>query len=913
VVDVETFAEEARRAWQSDDPAIASRAANLYTGELLPEDPYEDWAASRREGLRASYLTLLTRLAELHETSGDLSQAIAVRERILQTDPLDETAHQALMRLHVQLGNKDLALGQYARLQTLLDRELGTTPNNETEHLAAAIRVGRMTAPSHPPPVLPQPPPNAGAFVQSARLPGPAGDLVGRERELAELDRLLAVARLVTLTGAGGIGKTRLAVEAARARSAHYPDGITFVDLASLRDPALVLTTIARAAGVDEAGARPIKELVASAIGERRMLLVLDNLEHLTSVAEDVAGLLSVCPQLSVLTTSRVRLRLRGEHEYPVLPLAVPARGSAGRQASLTELSSVAAIELFARRAAASRPGFALTALNVEAVAEICQRLDGLPLAIELAAAQVRALTPAQVLRRLDRPLDILGTTASDVPSRQRTLRETIAWSHDLLSPEEQVLFRRLAVFAGGWSLEGTEAIAGMDGGEPINALQTLGRLIDHSLVETRPTLEGAELRYSMLETIREFAVERLQAAGELLATEDALESFLLELVARAEHGLRGPKQLQWLDRLDVEHDNIRAVLGRSLMREPGTFALHLAMHLWRFWLMRGYPAEGRNWIERSLEHADNAPVTWRAKGRHALGHLAIELGNYAEADEHFAASLALCQQVNDNLCRADALSGLGVVALNRQRYSEARSLLEEAHEIRRELGDEYGVAWSLYYLAIVAREWGEFGLAGKLFREALTMWRQQGNTERIGLTLVGLGMVSRFEGDARSARPLLEEALNVLERISHRYGIAVSHMQLGHIARLQGDERQAMHHYVESLAGAKDLGANEMAVEDIEFVACVATALGQPETAGRLFGAAAALRLAFELPPPMDTEVVTLEQHKARAQREALNEWAGAWSTGQAMSLDQAIAEARALLATESDAVPTRLGAAPK
>ncbi len=908
IVDVETFADEARRAWQSTDPAVATRAAALYTGNLLPEDPYEDWAASRREGLHASFLTLLTRLAELHESRGEVTRAITVREQILQVDPLDESAFLALMRLHMHMGNREVALGHYARLQSTLERELGTTPNSETQQFAAAIRQGRVT-PALARQTSPQPPSTPDPAPPS-RLPGSAGALIGRDRELAELARLLEVARLVTLTGAGGIGKTRLAVEAARARSAHYPDGISFVDLSSLRNPALVMTTIGRALGLAKAQNRPIAELIAATIGERCVLLVLDNLEHLASVAEEVAGLLSVCSRLTVLTTSRVRLRLRGEHEYPVLPLAVPSPGSLASK-SLADLSNVAAIELFARRASESRPGFALTEQNIDAVVEICQRLDGLPLAIELAAAQVRALTPAQVLRRLERPLDTLSTTAIDVPDRQRTLRNTIAWSHDLLSPEEQALFRRLSVFAASWSLEGTEAVAGAVNDASPDAMQILGRLIDHSLIETRLALEGAELRYSMLETIREFAVERLQASGELLVSEDALESFLLELVARAERALRGPEQVQWLDRLEVEHDNLRAVLGRSLMREPNVYALHLTMHLWRFWLMRGYSAEGRNWIERALQHAPDAPVAWQARARHALGHLEIELGNYPGAEEHFTASQLLCQEVNDDRCRADALSGLGIVALNRQQYGEARRALEEAHAIRREHGDRYGIAWSLYYLAIVARERGEYGLAGDLFREALSKWREQGNTERIGMTLVGLAMVRRFEGDAQAARRLLEEALTVLEHIGHRYGVAISHMQLGHIARMSGEERQALQHYVTSLSGAKELGANEMAVEDLEFVACVATALAVSVSAGKLFGAAAALRRALELPPPMDSEVVALEKHKARAERQARHEWAGAWSAGQVMSLDQAIAEVKALLASTSDEFRTVSAAA--
>src|SRR5215204_2133742 len=290
VVDVESFGEAVNRAWHSADPAIAERAAELYAGDLLPDDPYEEWAAARREGLRASYLTVLTRQAGLHEERGDLHRAIAVHERILLTDPLDEAAHAGIIRLYAQTGNPQRALAHYARMQTLLDRELGTAPEPTTQALAAAIRAGHVApAPAAVTPLSATRPPVRAVIAPGARLPVPVDALVGREREVAELDRLLAGARLVTLTGPGGTGKTRLAQEVARAVRARFPDGVAFVDLAPLRDPALVLPTIARALGVDETGTRPITELVAASIGERRLLLVLDNFEHLTAAASDLA------------------------------------------------------------------------------------------------------------------------------------------------------------------------------------------------------------------------------------------------------------------------------------------------------------------------------------------------------------------------------------------------------------------------------------------------------------------------------------------------------------------------------------------------------------------------------------------------------------------------------------------------
>ncbi|MGH2618836.1 MAG: ATP-binding protein, partial [Thermomicrobiales bacterium] len=519
--------------WQSADPRVAERAAALYRGALLPEDLYEEWAVARGEAIRASYLALLVRLSGLHEARGDLTQAVAVRERILTADPLDEAAHTAIMRLHARLGNRDLALTHYARFAERLERELGTTPERETQALAAAIRDGRL-APTPPPRMAREP-----AIPPPARLPAAVDALVGRERELAELERLLAGARLVTLTGPGGIGKTRLALETARAGNERYPDGVAFVDLAPLRDPALVLPTVARALGIEGSAGQPIGAMLATAVGERRLLLVLDNLEQVVAAAPGIGVLLTTCPNLTILATSRARLGLRGEQEYPVSPLPLPEFSPGGIPASLMDLEQTPAVALFARRAQAARPSFRLSADNAEAVAAVCRRLDGLPLAIELAAARVRVLSPEQLLRLMARPRDVLGMTGADLPPRQRTLRDTIAWSHDLLAPHEQMLFRRLAVFAGGCGLEGAEAIDGVPlpsaRGGNLSTIDTLAALIDQSLVQARPGLADVETRYIMLETIREFAVEQLHASGEAGHVQRTFEMYLIELAVQIE------------------------------------------------------------------------------------------------------------------------------------------------------------------------------------------------------------------------------------------------------------------------------------------------------------------------------------------------------------------------------------------
>jgi tetratricopeptide (TPR) repeat protein len=408
-----------------------------------------------------------------------------------------------------------------------------------------------------------------------------------------------------------------------------------------------------------------------------------------------------------------------------------------------------------------------------------------------------------------------------------------------------------------------------------------------------------------MLLTIREFALERLQAAGEFAAMQQGFQAFLLAFAEQADHRLQGPDQARWLDRLDHEHDNFGAALGDAAQHGDLGFVLRLAVRLWRLWLMRGYQSEGRAWLERALAEGDAAPASERALARQALGHLAFDLGNYGEAHDQFSASLTLCREAGDRPGLAESLSGLGVVALNRLQYTEAQSLLDEALAIRRDLGDRYGIAETAHLLGIVARERGDYAAADELFNQSLRVWRELANPGWIGQSLVGLGMVRRFQGNAAAARRLIEEARAILEPIGYRYWVAVTSMQLGHIARLEGDDRLAIGCYLDSLTDDIEMGANEMAVENIEFLACVAADDGQPDRAVLLFGAAAALRVAFALPPPMVSEAAALQAHLAQA-KGAAADWASAWAAGQALTVEDAVAEARAFATSRSGSAAT-------
>jgi predicted ATPase/DNA-binding SARP family transcriptional activator len=900
-IDVEEFAAAVAQAWQSTDPDVAEAAATLYRGELLPDDPYEDWAAARREAVRASYLTLLARLSGLHEERGDLPRALIALERALAVDALDEPTNTAIVRLHAAMGQRAAALAHYARFVDQLQRELGTMPERETRELAAAIREGRIpavAAPAAPPPRTP-----SGAIMSP--LLAAVDALIGRERELAELERLLAGSRLVTLTGPGGIGKTRLATEAARAQQARYPDGVAFVDLAALHDPTLVLPAVARALGVELSGGPPAATLLTAAIGERRLLLVCDNLEQVAGAGSDLASLLATCPNLALLATSRVRLRVRGEQEYPVPPLALPTMPRDGGDAPLSSGEQSPAVALFVRRAQAARPGFVLTTENVAAVTAICRRLDGLPLAIELAAARVRVLTPEELRRRLVRPLDVLGDSAADLPERQRTLRDTIAWSHALLTPAEQVLFRRLGIFAGGWTLAAAEAVS--DHVPDLTALsntpavvELLAGLVDHSLVMARPEPSDGETRFTMLETIREFALERLLASGEAEATERALEALLIHLAEEAESGFVGPEQTVWLDRIQAEHDNIRAALGGSLDRGETEVALTLAPAITPFWRARGFAAEGAGWLERALALAPDTPIERRATALDALGGLLIDLGDYHRADRAYQESVDLWWQLGDRRAVMQGLYALATVRSHSGDVDDAQALLEEALAIARELDDERGVAASLHNLGMLAREHGDVNRAITLLTEAMTIWRGRGDAHWIGVTASNLGDAYRLSGDAENARLCFDEGASRYASLGDRFGLGVVANQRGLLAQTEGFPGDAMGHHVAALRHFDAIQAPLGVIESIEWLAVAAAHTPLAAAALPLFGGTATARAARGLTP------LALDATPVAAGLELSRQAAGsgaeaALAAGAAMSLEESRDAALALAAASA------------
>jgi predicted ATPase/class 3 adenylate cyclase/Tfp pilus assembly protein PilF len=724
-------------------------------------------------------------------------------------------------------------------------------------------------------------------------LPLQPTPLIGREKEVAQVCTLLRheETRLLTLTGPGGTGKTRLALQAAADFLDDFPDGTFFVPLATLSESELFFSALAETLGVKETGEQSLDESLKDYLSERRLLLLLDNFEQVLGAASAVTELLAAAQGLKVLATSRAPLGLYGEHEFPVPPLTLP---DLRHPPSLERLTQYEAVELFVERAQAVKPDFKVTNESAPAVAEICVRLDGLPLAIELAAARIKMLPPKAMLQRLSSRLKLLTGGARDLPERQRTLRATIEWSHALLDEGEQLLFGRLAVFSGGRALEAIEAICDAEGDLPVEAFEGVSSLLDKSLLgqEEGP---GGEPRFVMLETVHEFAREKLLGSGEAEQIKRVHAQYFLTLAEEAHPELLGANQLQWLEKLEAEHDNMRAALTWALERNEAEVALRMGGALWWFWSVRGYYSEGRRWLEEGQAMEGRGSPESRAMALAGAGALASQQGDLDRAQEACEEGLELLEHQAREASEAKLclLAGLGWVALQREEHGQATELFEEGLALSREMSDTWWLASSLLDLALVSNSRGDSEKATELYEESMDLFRERGDKQNLAFCLNNLGMVAYSQGDLGRATQLTEEGVVLFRELGARGDVALGLYNLGWVALHQDDLGRAADLYGESLSLSWETGLNPLVQMALEGFACVAGAKGEAQRAARLWGAAQALH---ETKGNLrDTDFLAEADARISAVRSGMGEegWEEAWRKGRAMTLDGAVSYA--------------------
>ena len=745
-----------------------------------------------------------------------------------------------------------------------------------------------------------EPPPAAADEPESVLVERVAGryylplsrtPLIGREGELAAIQQLLldSTVRLVTLTGTGGAGKTRLALQVAGELAPRWESRVYFVALASITDPEMVAPAIAESLGIRQTGARSFPDVLQDYLREiapSPVLLLLDNFEHLLAASALVADLLQASAALKVLVTSRSALRIYGEHEFPVPPLALPESRQARSPEALLRNPAVA---LFAQRAVAVKPDFTVTTENASAIAEICSRVDGLPLAIELAAARVKMLSPQALLARLQSRLEVLTAGARDLPERQQTLRRTIDWSYDLLNEAEQKLLRRLSVFLGGCTLEAAEAVGDTRGDLGARIFDVVASLVDKSLI-LQADQGGEEPRFAMLETIREYGLERLHESGEAPVVRRAHAAYCLVLAEEGNPELDEPARAAWLARCDLEHDNFRAALDWLFQTANLDWALRLSLALFRFWDMREHLVEASARLQSALRLSGSGYPKESAKVSQYLSAITTTLGDF-QAAAHFAEqSLDLYRSLGDQWGIAVSMNACAIIARDRGDYAAAQSYLQECLVCWRSLGDRVAEARSLHNLANLVKARGDYSRARKVLEEAAGIFRELGDRSGAAWSLSQQGDMAREQADLAAARTLYQQALSAFREAGDRWGIARSLSDLGFVACELGDYGAAHAAYRQGLDLFLELGHKRGIARALEGLACSARTRGNPVRALTIAAAAAHLRQLIGAP------LLPLEQSKLdqnlRPAWESLSPPAGrtAWEQGWALPMETAI-----------------------
>ena len=940
LTDVAEF-EKAFRASAEVESAAARvqllrQAVDLYQGELLP-GYYEDWILPERDRLAEAYLSALRRLVKALAQARDFERAIGYARRAVSADPLREESHRNLMRLYAAIGQPYAALNQYADLERVLKAEIGVVPTAATRDLAeqlsrlvaagptlatlpvdaappleeAAPRRARtqsspssLTARNTPEavseidlPTLSQmdiSPPALPTAEQMGSLPLQFTHFFGREEEIAKLQALLQPealpetetdgkrrARLITLIGPGGNGKTRLAIEVADRLRDTFPAGAWFVPLADLTHARQIAGAIRDTLHLPRSpGVEPLDQVIDRLTG-LPALLVLDNFEHLAAGgAALVLTLLSRVPALTCLVTSRRRLALACEHKYPVRPLPTP-----GGEDTPERLAQLASVQLFLDRAQIARPDFQITVRNAADIAALCRSLEGIPLALELAAARALVLSPAQMRARLAQRFELLATGRADKASRHRSVWAAIDWSYHLLAPPLQRLFTRLSVFRGGWSLEAAETVCE----EPL-ALDYLSQLQGHSLIFAEES--STEMRFRMLETLREYAEEQLgEEDHAALARRHA--RYFCALAEEAKPHLTGPEQALWLDRLDTDYDNLRVALDWCRTMPDGiAMGLRTAVALWQFWSIRGLAGEGTEQLEGVLARADDSiPAPLRAQALRVAGNLADIQGNLTVSRVLCEQSLALQRALGDEHGVAVQLNNLAILADQQGDYAQAHACSSEALALLRRIADKPGIARTLSNLGVITRHQGDSALARECYTQSLAIYRQMEDHLKVAIVLHNLGVVLSDLGEHTEARTLLEESIAIRRKLGDRRGIAHSLGPLAILAAKQEDFARAHALYVESLRLFSDLQDRSGALRCLDGLAETLIHLGQSERAARLLGVVEAQRGLSDM-TWSPQEQAELAQAIAAAQT-ALGEkqFTALFTQAREMTLEQAIA----------------------
>lgn len=767
-------------------------------------------------------------------------------------------------------------------------------------------------------------PSRSAKTVPRNNLPAKTTPVIGREKELSDAWPLLLrdEVRILTLTGPAGTGKTTLGLEVARNVLDTFPDGVFFVRLAPICDPDLVVPTIAATLGLKDEGSVSLIDRLRDYLREKRSLLVLDNFEQVVTAAPQVADIASACQMIKMLVTSREALRISGEREFPVPSLALP---DLKHLPSLEVLLECGAVSLFVDRAHAAKPDFDLTEENARAVAEICVRLDGLPLALGLAAARIKVLSPQTMLRRLESRLGLLTVGGRDLPARQQTLRNAIAWSHDLLNDDEKKLFRRLSVFVGGFTLEAAEAVCNVMHDLNLGMVDGLSGLINRNLL--RPEDAGEEPRFGYLETIREFASECLASSAESEAMQRGHANFFMNFAEKAEPELSGPNQARWLTRLDEEHDNLRASLDWCIQSKENEMSLRLAGALARFWYFHGHWSEGSKSLDVALKNSPSEPTEIRAKvlcstrffdvsrGRveeglaiyrrfgnkdgvaRALNNLAIDAfqeGDLARSTEYYAEALSLFRELNNKERIATILPNLEGIELLQGKYEKAISGLEESLAIGREIGNKQAIAYSLVALAYARMIAGDknYGELHSLLEESLIIARELGDKCQLLDSLNNLGDLEGVQGQHEKAANLHKERLRLSIELDSEREIAASYGALGYDALRLGNFTEAKDHFSKSIIMSQRAGTKRVVSWCLRGVAWLSAAEGLAERAARLFGAAGAIDEAMGQVLVDPFERVEHERYVELARTQLGGEaWVGAYTEGRAMTLEQAVA----------------------